>query len=120
MLILAEARLDGVLQGEYEVVEAMLGEDLVDLTYQPLFTDMLPDGLAFVVLDAPELVSMSEGTGIVHTAAAYGEADLELCRRKGVAVRHVGGLDVRFLAGQKRYHGIFANDADNHIVAHLP
>ncbi|HXA30067.1 MAG TPA: isoleucine--tRNA ligase [Candidatus Angelobacter sp.] len=119
MLILAEARLDSVLRGDYEVVETMLGADLVDLTYQPLFTDMLPDGLAFVVLDAPELVSMSEGTGVVHTAAAYGEADLELCRRKGVAVRHVVGLDGRFLSGQKRYHGLFVKDADKQIVADL-
>jgi len=49
-----------------------------------------------VVLDAPELVNMDEGTGIVHTAAAYGVADLELCQRMGVAVRHVVGLDGRF------------------------
>jgi len=118
LLILAEARLS-VLDGEYEVLESFPGEQLVDLTYQPLFTDMLPDGLAFVVVDAPELVSMAEGTGIVHTAAAYGEADLELCRRKGVAVRHVVGLDGRFLPGQTRYHGMFVKDADKQIVEDL-
>jgi len=118
-LVLAQARLDDVLQGDYQVIETFPGSDLVDRTYQPLFTDMLPDGLAFVVLDAPELVSMSEGTGVVHTAAAYGEADLELCRRKGVAVRHVVGLDGRFLQGQRRYHGMFVKDADKQIVADL-
>ena len=80
-----------ILDGDYEILDEMDGRDLVDLTYEPLFTDMLPEGLAFVVLDAPELVSMDEGTGIVHTAAAYGVADLELCQRKGVAVRHVVG-----------------------------
>jgi len=117
-LILAEARL-AVLDGDYEVGESFPGSELVDLTYQPLFTDMLPDGLAFVVLDAAELVSMEEGTGVVHTAAAYGEADLELCRRKGVAVRHVVGLDGRFLPGQRRYHGMFVKDADRQIVEDL-
>ena len=30
-----------------------MARDLVDLTYEPLFTDMLPEGLAFIVLDAP-------------------------------------------------------------------
>src|SRR5258706_7433812 len=80
---------------------------------------MIPDGLAFVVLSAPELVSMEEGTGIVHTAAAYGEADLELCRRAGVAVRHVVGLDGRFLDGQTRYRGLFVKDADKQIVEDL-
>jgi isoleucyl-tRNA synthetase len=117
-LILAEARLE-VLDPGYEVVETMKGEQLVDATYEPLFTDMLPDGLAFVVLAAPELVSMAEGTGVVHTAAAYGEADLELCRRMGVAVRHVVGLDGRFLEGQTRYRGMFVKDADPKIIEDL-
>jgi isoleucyl-tRNA synthetase len=117
-LIVAQARLS-VLDPGYEIVETMRGSALVDSTYEPLFTDMIPDGLAFVVLGAPELVSMSEGTGIVHTAAAYGEADLELCRRMGVAVRHVVGLDGRFLDGQTRYRGMFVKAADKQIVADL-
>ena len=116
--ILAKARLS-ILDGDYEIVAEMPGSDLVDQTYEPLFTDMLPDGLAFVVLDAPELVSMEEGTGIVHTAAAYGVADLELCQRKGVAVRHVVGLDGRFLEGQTRYRGLFVKDADPRIIDDL-
>ena len=117
-IILAKARLD-VLEGTYDVVDTMRGEELVDHTYEPLFTDMIPEGLAFVVVGAPEMVSMEEGTGIVHTAAAYGEADLELCRRKGVAVRHVVGLDGRFLDGQSRYKGQFVKDADPQIVEDL-
>ncbi|HKR98370.1 MAG TPA: isoleucine--tRNA ligase, partial [Candidatus Dormibacteraeota bacterium] len=116
--ILASKRLT-VLDGDYELVEEMPGSELVDLTYEPLFTDMLPDGLAFVVVDAPELVSMEEGTGIVHTAAAYGVADLELCQRKGIAVRHVVGLDGRFLEGQSRYRGMFVKDADQNIIEDL-
>ena len=116
--ILAKQRLE-VLDGEYEIIEEMDGADLVDATYEPLFTDMLPDGLAFIVLDAPELVSMDEGTGIVHTAAAYGVADLELCQRMGVAVRHVVGLDGRFLDGQTLYRGMFVKDADPKIIEDL-
>ena len=116
--ILAKERLS-ILDGDYEIVEEMDGSDLVDLTYEPLFTDMLPEGLAFVVLDAPELVSMEEGTGIVHTAAAYGVADLELCQRKGIAIRHVVGLDGRFLDGQTRYRGMFVKDADPKIIEDL-
>jgi isoleucyl-tRNA synthetase len=116
--ILAKARLS-ILDGDVDVLEEMPGRDLVDLTYEPLFTDMLPDGLAFVVVDAPELVSMDEGTGIVHTAAAYGVADLELCQRKGIAVRHVVGLDGRFLEGQTRYRGMPVKDADPKIIDDL-
>jgi isoleucyl-tRNA synthetase len=116
--ILAKERLS-VLEGDYEILGEMDGSDLVDLTYEPLFTDMLPEGLAFVVLDAPEIVTMDEGTGIVHTAAAYGVADLELCQRKGIAIRHVVGLDGRFLDGQTRYRGLFVKDADPKIIEDL-
>ncbi len=117
-LILARERLE-VLDGAYAITSEMPGRDLVGRSYEPLFTDMLPEGRAFVVLAAPEMVSMEEGTGIVHTAAAYGEADLELCQREGVAVRHVVGLDGRFLDGQARYRGLFVKDADPRIVADL-
>jgi isoleucyl-tRNA synthetase len=116
--ILAKQRLE-ILDGDYEILDEMDGAELVDRSYEPLFTDMLPEGLAFIVLDAPELVSMDEGTGIVHTAAAYGVADLELCQRMGVAVRHVVGLDGRFLDGQTRYHGMFVKDADPKIIEDL-
>src|SRR5437868_2093861 len=116
--ILAKERLS-VLDPGYEVLEEMRGSDLVDDTYEPLFTDMIPDGLAFVVVAAPELVSMDEGTGIVHTAAAYGVADLELCQRLGIAIRHVVGLDGRFLDGQRRYAGMSVKDADPKIIDDL-
>ena len=39
--ILAKERLS-ILEGDYEVIGEMDGRDLVDLTYEPLFTDMLP------------------------------------------------------------------------------
>ncbi len=117
-LILARDRLE-VLEGPYEIVAELPGRDLVGRSYEPLFTDMLPEGRAFVVLAAPELVSLEEGTGVVHTAAAYGEADLGLCQREGIAIRHVVGLDGRFLEGQSRYRGLFVKEADPRIVADL-
>ncbi len=117
-LILAKARLS-VLEGDYVVSREFPGSTLVGRSYKPLFADMPPEGRAFVVLSAPELVNMEDGTGIVHTAAAYGEADLELCRREGVAVRHVVGLDGHFLDAQTRYHGIFVKDADPQIILDL-
>jgi isoleucyl-tRNA synthetase len=117
-LILAKARLD-VLEGEYKVLDEYPGKDLVGYTYEPLFTDLIPEGKAFVVLSAPELVSMDDGTGIVHTAAAYGEADLLLCQREGVAIRHVVGLDGKFLEGQTKYRGMFVKKADPLIIEDL-
>lgn len=117
-IVIAKARVD-VLDPGYAVVDEMPGSILVGRRYKPLFEDLIPEGKAFVIVAAPELVTMSEGTGIVHTAAAYGEADLELARREGIVVRHVVGLDGRFLEGQTRYRGLFVKDADPRIIEDL-
>ncbi|MFN2452156.1 MAG: isoleucine--tRNA ligase [Candidatus Dormibacteria bacterium] len=116
-LILASARL-AVLEGEYEVIEEMPGSALVDLHYQPLFEETRADGLAYVVLAAPHMVSMDDGTGIVHTSAAYGETDLELCQAAGVTVRHTVGLDGRFLE-PSRYAGLRVKDHNGETDARI-
>ncbi len=117
-LILARARISELRDG-YELLETFKGSTLVRLEYRTLFEDVPPEGPAFAVLPAPAMVTMSEGTGVVHTAGAYGVADLELCQREGIALRHVVGLDGRFVAGQTRYGGQFVKDADKQIIKDL-
>jgi isoleucyl-tRNA synthetase len=117
-LILAEART-GVLHGEFEVVERMKGRDLVGLYYEPLYTYLVPEGAkAFLVVDA-DFVSLEEGTGVVHTSAAYGADDLRLCQEKGVLVRHTVDLRGRFLPEVEKFAGLFVKDADPVIVKDL-
>src|SRR5205807_3519152 len=116
-LILAEARL-GILQGNYEVVERMPGTALLDLDYQPLYTYMLPSERAFYVV-AADFVSTEDGTGIVHTAAAYGADDLRLCQEKGIPVRHTVDLRGRFFPEVEKFAGLFVKDADPLIIADL-
>lgn len=61
--------------------ESMLsGDKLIGLTYEPLFPYFSNAQNAFVVLDGTEIVTDSEGTGIVHMAPGFGEADYKLCR----------------------------------------
>ncbi len=109
-LILAEARVS-VLDGPYEVVERMKGTALVELDYEPLYTYLLPTARAFFVV-AADFVSVDDGTGIVHTAAAYGADDLRLCQEKGIPVRHTVDLRGRFLPEVEKFAGIFVKDAD--------
>src|SRR5262245_6187396 len=97
-LILAESRLE-VLHGEYRVVERLKGADLVGLEYEPLcpyLRDWLgAEAKAWYVV-AADFVSTEEGTGIVHTAAAYGADDLRLCQEQGIPFRHTVDLRGRF------------------------
>jgi isoleucyl-tRNA synthetase len=109
-LILAKARLE-MLEGPYQVEREVLGQDLVGLRYQPLFPYLPEQPRAFTVM-AADFVSTDEGTGIVHTAGAYGEDDLRLCQEAGIEVRHTVGLDGRFLPWVTDFQGIFVKDAD--------
>ena len=116
-LILAEDRLD-VLDGEYEVLEKLPSSDLVGKTYRSLYDYMVPEEPAFFVVEA-DFVSVDDGTGIVHTAAAYGEDDLKLAQDKGIPIRHVVDLSGRFYPEVEKFAGQFVKDADVPIMVDL-
>jgi len=116
--ILARARLS-VLQGEYEVEADVDARSLLGKRYRALYRYLLPENVpAFYVVDA-DFVSVEDGTGIVHTAAAYGVDDLELCQRKGLPVRHTVDLRGRFLPEVEPFAGVFVKKADPMIIEDL-
>ncbi len=115
--ILARARLS-VLEGEYQVESEFTGKTLLGKQYQPLYRYLVPDQPAFYVVDA-DFVSVEDGTGIVHTAAAYGVDDLELCLRKGIPVRHVVDLNGKFRPEVEPFAGLFVKKADPLIIKDL-
>ena len=116
-IILAEARLE-VLEGEYTVLEKLRSADLVGKRYRSLYDYMVPEEPAFFVVDA-DFVSVDDGTGIVHTAAAYGEDDLKLAQEKGIPIRHVVDLNGRFFPEVEKFAGLFVKDADVPIMVDL-
>jgi isoleucyl-tRNA synthetase len=115
--ILAKARLS-MLQGDYEVEADVDAKSLLGKRYKPLYEYLLPDKPAFFVVDA-DFVSTEDGTGIVHTAAAYGVDDLELSLRKGIPVRHVVDLQGRFRPEVTPFAGLFVKKADPRIIEDL-
>ena len=69
-----------VFEGEYELLKEFSGAELVGLEYQPLMENFSREERqkdTYHVLTA-EYVSDEDGTGIVHIAPAYGEADYDL------------------------------------------
>ena len=115
--ILAKARLS-ILQGDYEVEAEIDARSLLGKRYKPLYRYLIPDKPAFFVVDA-DFVSVEDGTGIVHTAAAYGVDDLELCLKKGIPVRHVVDLQGRFKSEVEPFAGMFVKKADPKIIEDL-
>ena len=69
-----------VFEGEYKFLKELSGAELVGLKYQPLMENFSREERqkdTYHVLTA-EYVSDEDGTGIVHIAPAYGEADYDL------------------------------------------
>ena len=91
--ILAKGRLAQIGDTPYEVVEEMMGSELVGRKYQPPFIYMqsqVTEGLenAWTIYHADYVELGEEGTGAVHIAPAYGEDDMVLAQSHGVPIIH--------------------------------
>ena len=119
-LILAEALLDKVLTepDSYKVVERFKGRDLLGLRYKPLYT-FLPVEQDYAYVVAADYVSVQDGTGIVHTAPAYGVDDLATGRKHDLPVLITVDETGRFVDSVSKFRGLWFKDADRHIISDL-
>ena len=118
-LIIAEALLGDVLKdAEYTIEKRGKGSELIGTRYERLFDDLEMDCDAFKVVSA-DFVTTESGTGIVHTAPAYGVDDLALGQEHGLPVVHGVGLDGLFVAEVELVAGMFFKDADKPIIRNL-
>ena len=81
----AKALANKVLGEEYEVLEEMKGKDLEHIEYEQLMPFVETDKKAFFVT-LGDYVTTEDGTGIVHTAPAFGEDDYNLGRKYNLPV----------------------------------
>ena len=121
-LLLAEARLPAYareLGEEPTVTWRGTGADLVGLTYEPPFSYYAGHANAFRVVRADEFVTTTDGTGLVHSAGAFGEADKEVTDREGIEPVMPVAKDGRFTAPVTDYEGMQVFDANLHIIDDL-
>ncbi len=116
-LIVAEALRESVFRDvEHEVVNTVKGSELVGARYEQLFDYIEVDSPnAFQVYEA-DFVSTESGTGIVHTAPAYGVDDLALGQANDLPVVHGVGLDGHFIDDVEPVAGLFFKDADKPLI----
>jgi isoleucyl-tRNA synthetase len=67
-----------------EILQTVKGSELEGMEYEPLFTYMPLDGKKAHYVMTAKFVSLEDGTGIVHTAAIYGEDDYALAQEKNL------------------------------------
>lgn len=116
-LILAKARL-GVLDQEYEIVSEFLGRDLERKAYEPLFQFVPVDKAAWFI-GCADYVTMSDGTGVVHTAPAFGADDYSLGRKYDLPFVNPVDGEGKFNELVKPWAGVFVKTADKEIIRHL-
>ena len=118
-LILAKSRLKATFGDEQVKVEKeLLGDELVGLEYEPLYTYYQRNQKDYHVYSA-NFVSMDDGTGIVHIAPGFGEDDTALGKEHGLtmaeSVDEEGKLDPKITIAQNK----FFKSADKLIIADL-
>lgn len=117
--ILAQALLDNVLgEDNYEVLEKMTGKDLEHMRYEPLFSFLENDPKAFIVTCDP-YVTLTDGTGIVHSAGAFGEDDARVCQKYDVPLRQYVDSEGNMTAETGPFAGIFVKDADPKVIEQM-
>ena len=116
-LILAKARL-AILDGEYTILEEFEGKTLEKKTYEPLFRFVEPEKPAWYI-GLADYVTMTDGTGIVHTAPAFGQDDFTLAQKYDLPfVQPVDGAG-KFTEVVTPWAGQFVKSADKDIIRAL-
>ena len=84
-----------VISGEFEVLEEMKGKDLEHVEYDQIMPFVKAEKKAFFVT-CGDYVTTEDGTGIVHTAPAFGEDDYNLGKKYDLPVLQPVGEDGKF------------------------
>ena len=116
-LIVAEALRGSVMRDlEHTVVKTVKGKELVGTRYERLFDYLDVDSDAAFQVYPADFVSTEDGTGVVHTAPAYGVDDLAFGQDVGLPVVHGVGLDGNFIDAVEPVAGMFFKDADKPLI----
>lgn len=115
--IMAEALVESILKENFEIVDRFLGKSLEYKEYEPLFDFVNPDKKAwFVTCDS--YVTLTDGTGIVHIAPAFGEDDSRIGRKYGLPFVQLVNAKGE-LTEETSWAGVFVKKADPLVLEAL-
>ena len=114
--ILAKALMNKVLGDDVKVIEEYKGTDLEYQEYEQLLPFLSVDKKGFFVT-CDEYVTMSDGTGIVHIAPAFGEDDASVGKKYNLPYLNPVGEDGCYLDGP--WKGMKVFDADLEVIKWL-
>ncbi|MCI5952889.1 MAG: isoleucine--tRNA ligase [Anaerostipes sp.] len=114
---MAEALVEKVLGEDAQILESYTGKDLEYKEYEPLFDFVSPKKKAFYVT-CDGYVTLTDGTGVVHIAPAFGEDDSKVGRAYDLPfVQLVDGKGE--MTAETPWAGTFCKKADMPILQDL-
>ena len=117
--ILAKDLIEQVLkETPYEIVKEFRGSDMLGMEYEQLMPFAKVDGKAFVVIHG-DYVTLTDGTGIVHIAPAYGEDDSLVSKQNGIAFVNLVDKSGKFVPEVEPWAGKFVRDCNEDICKWL-
>ena len=117
--ILAKDLLETVLkETPYEIVKTFKGEELLGTKYERLIPFGEVKGKAFEVIHG-DYVTLTDGTGIVHIAPAYGEDDNVVAKQNGITFINLVDKSGKFVPEVEPWAGRFVRDCNEDICKWL-
>ncbi len=117
--VVAAALVEKLFGETATVIEKRPGSALVGTRYQAPFSYATPEGGKAHEVIATDFVTLDTGSGIVHTAPAFGEDDFRVCRENGMGFLQLVEPDGTFKAEVTDFAGRFCKDADRDILRNL-
>ncbi|MFD3158452.1 isoleucine--tRNA ligase [Haloimpatiens sp. FM7330] len=117
-LVLAKGLLSVLEDSEYTVVKEFKGEELLGKEYEQLFKFETPEKKAFYIVHG-DFVTLTDGTGIVHIAPAYGEDDNLLGKKNDLPLINLVDGEGKFVDAVEPWKGMFVKKADSKILAYM-
>ncbi len=114
---MAEALVASVLEEGWEILERYTGKELEYKEYEPLFNFVSPKEKCWYVT-CDSYVTLTDGTGIVHIAPAFGEDDANVGRNYGLPLVQL--VDSKGeMTKETPWAGMFCKDADKEVLKDL-
>lgn len=115
--IMAEALVEKVLESDFEILDRFDGKSLEYKEYEPLFDFVDPKKKAwFVTCD--DYVTLTDGTGIVHIAPAFGEDDSRIGRKYDLPFIQLVNSKGE-MTKETKWEGVFVKKADPLVLKDL-
>ena len=119
IFIMASALLNDVLgENNYEVIETKTGKELEYTRYEPLFDFIQSDPKGFFVT-CDDYVTLTDGTGIVHSAPAFGEDDARVGQNYDIPFRQYVDSQGLMTAETGPFAGKFVKEADPLVIQYM-